>query len=242
MCGQLLVAFRLLHWAGCQSSAKAMETMILVGQYDSPFVRRVAITLSLYGMAFERKVLSVFTDFEAVLAINPLGKVPVLELTDGERLFDSRMILDYLDELVDRETSLMPRNRTDRLRVLRVEAVALGLAEKSFERGIEFARRNPEKIDIQWAERLKRQILSALSWLENLQPSPWLCCDRLTRADITCAVTFTFLREKQQITLAPGVYPALEAHCAHCEGLPEFKASPYSAVEAASSGWRPREL
>lgn len=216
--------------------------MILVGQYDSPFVRRVAITLNLYGMAFERKVLSVFTDFEAMLAINPLGKVPVLELEDGERLFDSRMILDYLDGLVDEETTLMPRSRPDRLRVYGVEAVALGLTEKSYERGIEFTRRNPEKVDIQWAERLKRQILSALSWLELLQPDPWLCGDKLTRADITCAVAFTFLREKQQVKLAPGVYPALEAHCAHCEDLPEFKASPYSAKEAASSGWRPREL
>ncbi len=216
--------------------------MILVGQYDSPFVRRVAITLNLYGMPFERKVLSVFTDFEAMLAINPLGRVPVLELENGERLFDSRMILDYLDGLVDTERKLMPCKLPDRLRVLGVEAVALGLAEKSYERGIEFARRDPEKVDIQWAERLKRQILSALSWLETLRPNPWLCGDTLTRADITCAVAFTFLREKQQITLGPGVYPLLEAHCAHCEGLPEFKASPYSATEAASSGWRPREL
>ncbi|MDH3469400.1 MAG: glutathione S-transferase family protein, partial [Gammaproteobacteria bacterium] len=92
--------------------------MILVGQYDSPFVRRVAITLNLYGMHFERKVLSVFTDFEAMLAINPLGRVPVLELENGERLFDSRMILDYLDGLVDTERKLMPCKLPDRLRVL----------------------------------------------------------------------------------------------------------------------------
>ena len=136
----------------------------------------------------------------------------------------------------------MPRDQRERLRVLAVEAVALGLAEKSYERGIEFARRNPEKVDILWAERLQRQILSALSWLEILRPSPWLCGDRLTRADITSAVAFTFLREKQQVTLAAGMYPALEAHCAYCEDLPEFKASPYSAEEAASSGWRPPEL
>ena len=216
--------------------------MILVGQYDSPFVRRVAITLNLYGMPFERKVLSVFTDFESMLAINPLGRVPVLELDDGERLFDSRMILDYLDGLVGVERSLVPCKLPDRIRVLSVEAVALGLAEKSYERGIEFARRDPEKVDIRWAERLKRQILSALSWLEALQPSPRFCGNKLTRADITCAVAFTFLREKQQITLVPGVYPMLEAHCTCCEGLPAFKASPYSATEAASSGWRPRKL
>src|SRR5262249_57239123 len=74
--------------------------MILIGQYDSPFVRRVAVTLHCYDLPFERRVLSVFTDFDAMLTINPLGKVPVLQLDDGERLFDSRAILDYLDSLV----------------------------------------------------------------------------------------------------------------------------------------------
>ena len=60
--------------------------MILVGQYDSPFVRRVAVTMNFYRMPFERQVLSVFSDFDAMLLINPLGKVPVLQLDNGERL------------------------------------------------------------------------------------------------------------------------------------------------------------
>ena len=71
--------------------------MILYGQYDSPFVRRVAVAMNHYGMPFERRVLSVFQDFEAMLAVNPLGKVPVLEFDDGAVLADSRAILDYLD-------------------------------------------------------------------------------------------------------------------------------------------------
>ena len=77
--------------------------MILVGQYDSPFVRRVAITMNFYGLSFERRVLSVFTDFDEMLKVNPLGKVPVLELDNGELLFDSRLIIDYLDRLVPEE-------------------------------------------------------------------------------------------------------------------------------------------
>ena len=53
-------------------------------------------------MPFERQVLSVFADFDAMLLINPLGKVPVLQLDNGERLFDSRAILDHLDEQAER--------------------------------------------------------------------------------------------------------------------------------------------
>ena len=216
--------------------------MKLIGQYDSPFVRRVAVAMNHYGMSFERKALSVFADFEEMLTLNPLGRVPVLVLDDGECLFDSRMILDYLDELVPNERRLVPSELTERRQVLRIEAIALGLAEKCYERGIEFARRNPEKIDYEWTARLKKQILSALHWLEAFQPEPWFCYSRFTHADITCAVALTFLREKQQIRLEPGAYPALDRHCNRCEKLPEFNASKYSAAEAARSGWRAREL
>lgn len=72
--------------------------MILVGQMDSPFLRRVAVTMNFYGIPFERQSLSVFADQKALGAINPLGKVPALVLDDDEVLFDSQMILDYLDE------------------------------------------------------------------------------------------------------------------------------------------------
>jgi glutathione S-transferase len=71
--------------------------MILVGQIDSPFLRRVAVTMNFYGIPFERLLLSAFTDQKALRAINPLGKVPALVLDDDEVLFDSQMILDYLD-------------------------------------------------------------------------------------------------------------------------------------------------
>ena len=216
--------------------------MILVGQYDSPFVRRVAITMNCYGLSFERRVLSVFADFDEMLKVNPLGKVPVLELDNGELIFDSRLIIDYLDRLIPEKNRLVPSEPESRMQVLRVEAVALGLAEKSYERGLEFARRNQDKIDIVWADRLKKQVVSALSWLESQAPDPWFCGDKMTQADITGAVALTFLREKQQVRINQGDYPCLEALCNRCEALPVFKASAYSAKEAAQSGWTPRNL
>jgi glutathione S-transferase len=74
--------------------------MILVGQYDSPFVRRVAISLRLLDIAHERDTRSVFGDFDAMRTVNPLGRIPSLVLDDGETLIESAAILDHLDSLV----------------------------------------------------------------------------------------------------------------------------------------------
>jgi glutathione S-transferase len=217
-------------------------TMILVGQYDSPFVRRVAVTLNHYGHSFERRPLSVFRDFDAVLAFNPLGKVPVLTLDDGESLFDSRIILDYLDGLAAPELRLVPTAESDRHRVLRVEAIAVGLCEKLYERGYEFARRDTDKQDLRVVARTERQIRSALDWLEALRPSPWLHGTRFTRADMTAAIAVTYMREKHEGFVSPSEHPGLQALCDICERTEHFHDAAYSAVEAERSGWRPRQV
>jgi glutathione S-transferase len=74
--------------------------MILIGQYDSPFVRRVAIALRLYGMAYEHRPWSTFGDADRIAPFNPLRRVPTLVLDNGEVLIESTAILDHLDELV----------------------------------------------------------------------------------------------------------------------------------------------
>jgi glutathione S-transferase len=215
---------------------------VLVGQYDSPFVRRVAVALHHYGVAFERRILSTFTDFGTMLELGPLGKVPVFLLTDGEHLWDSRAILDFLHGQAPPERLLLPREEPARRQVLRVEAVALGLAEKAYERGLEFARRAAGTQDPVWIARLERQIASALAWLEAQRPAPFLCVGTFSTADVTAAVAFTFIREKWPRLVSSGAYPALEMHCAGCESMPAFQAARYSATEAARSGWRPEPV
>ena len=214
--------------------------MILIGQYDSPFVRRVAIALHHYGLPFERRVLSVFKDFDDMLAINPLGKVPCLELDDGEMLFESRAIIDYLEGLVPVGKRLAPLQEPDRRRVLKVETVGIGLAEKIYERGIERARRSPGTSDPEWCERLERQIRSATGWLEACAPSPWFCGSGFTRADLAVAVAMQYLAR-----VLPELYDAsrlagLHEHRARCEALTAFTAVQDSLSEALASGWSPR--
>src|SRR5438105_15653630 len=77
-----------------------LSQMILIGQYDSPFVRRVAIAMRLYGIAYEHRAWSTFRQADKLSVYNPLLRVPTLVLDAGEVLIDSVVMLDYLDELV----------------------------------------------------------------------------------------------------------------------------------------------
>lgn len=182
--------------------------------------------------------MSVFRDFDAVLALNPLGKVPVLAFDDGESLFDSRTILDYLDGLVAPELRLVPAAEPDRRRVLRVEAIAAGLCEKLHERGYEFARRDTDKQDLRVAARTEQQIRSALDWLEALRPSPWLHGTRSTRADMTAAIAATYMHRKHEGFASLSEQPGLQALCDKCEATKQF----YPAAKAERSGWRSRQV
>ncbi len=201
--------------------------MILTGQYDSPFVRRVAVTLQHYGMAYERRVLSVYSDFAQTLAVNPLGKVPALELDDGEVLFDSQMILDHLDELAGLEKALTPAEGPPRRQVLRRMTVAQGLAEKAVALRVELFHRAPGTTDPAWAERLEQQVRSSLNWLEAQAPDPWFDGTGLRQDDVTAAVTQTFLANKLPDLMAAESCPKLGRLAAACEALPAFQAAPF---------------
>ncbi len=105
--------------------------MILIGQYNSSFVRRVGIALTLYGLPFEHRPWSVFGDADKIRAYNPLVRVPTLVLDDGEVLIESHSILDYLDSLVPADQAMFPRAEPARHQALKVAALATGLADKA---------------------------------------------------------------------------------------------------------------
>jgi glutathione S-transferase len=203
--------------------------MILTGQYDSPFVRRVAIALHHYGLAFKRNAISAYGDFDALLALNPLGKVPALELEDGSLLADSALILDYLDHCVGPEKALLPGVAALRAHLLRHMGIAVGLAEKAVEYRSETVRRPEDKRDAPRVDRVVAQIGAALLWLEKHTPDAgFLAGERLTHADIASAVAIMFILNKNPEHLgAEGDFPRLRAHTAHCEALDAFAAAPF---------------
>jgi glutathione S-transferase len=199
--------------------------MILIGMFDSPFVRRVAISMNLYGMPFEHRNWSVGPDFELIRQYNPLGRVPTLVLPDGEALVESSAILDYLDERAGPERALLPPSGRDRRAALRLMSIAVGAAEKGVLQIYETVFRPAEKRHQPWVDRCSAQMHAALAELERAaagSSSDWLIGNRMSQADITVSCVYTLLTGAPAIDHAKFSYPKLAALVARCEALPEF--------------------
>jgi glutathione S-transferase len=198
--------------------------VILIGQYDSPFVRRVAIALRLYDIAYEHCAWSVFADGEKIERYNPLRRVPTLILDDGEVLIESTAILDHLDERVGPARALVADHGPDRRRTLKVCALAMGLADKAV--SLLYERVLHQETSPVWLDRCRAQITAAAAALEAERasvPGPYWFGAAIGHADIAAACALRFTREAH-----PGIFdeqraPALAAHAARCESLPVFK-------------------
>jgi glutathione S-transferase len=198
--------------------------MFLIGQYDSPFVRRVAIALRLYGIAFEHKPWSTFGDAEKIAPYNPLRRVPTLVLDSGESLIESHIILDYLDELVGEEKAMIAPLGAERRRHLRICALATGLGDKSVSLVYESVLRK-EQLRL-WVERCEAQVSGALDVLEKeraAMSAPYFFGERIGHSDIAVACVLRFTTEAHPHLYNAARYPALAALAARCEALPAFR-------------------
>src|SRR5438067_7328585 len=175
--------------------------MFLIGQYDSPFVRRTAIALRLYGLAFEHRPWSTFGDGDKIAPYNPLRRVPTLVLDSGEALIESTAILDYLDELArDADKiageAMLPARGAERRRHLRICALASGLGDKAVSLLYERVLRK-EQLAL-WVERCESQIADVLKALEAERAkvtTPYWLGMRIGHADIAVACVVRFTRE-----------------------------------------------
>jgi glutathione S-transferase len=197
--------------------------MILIGQFDSPFVRRVAISMRLMDVPFEHYPWSVFGDAEKIARYNPLMRVPTLVLDGGEALLESAAILDALEDFSD--TPMMPLDAGDRRKALRVCALATGIADKAVSLTYESIIHN--RATPAWVERCLSQIAGALGQLElsrTAHPTEWWFGETIGFADVTVACVLRFLGDAHpgMFDLAEG-WPLLAAHAARCEALPVFQ-------------------
>jgi glutathione S-transferase len=198
--------------------------MILIGQYDSSFVRRVGIALRLYDMPFEHRPWSVLGDADRIAAFNPLTRVPTLVLDDGEVLVDSVTILDHLDELAGADRALHPRAGPARRASLRIAALAAGIADKTV--SLFYERVLHETASARWEERCLKQIRGTLAALEAdrlARSGRYWFGERIGHADIAVAASLRHMRDSHPDLADLAAFPALAAHCEELEAMPVFR-------------------
>jgi glutathione S-transferase len=197
--------------------------VILIGQYDSPFVRRVAVALTTYGVAFEHRDWSGFGDVDKIAGHNPLRRVPTLVLRDGRAVVDSATILEFIDDVVGHERATLARNGADRLECLRLAAFAAGVADKGVSLVYEGAFREGLPM---WVARCTAQIDDTLDLLDAeraARPGVWLFGDMLSHADVMLATMYKFIEESLPGSFDLKRRDALTRHSASCEALPLFQ-------------------
>jgi glutathione S-transferase len=203
--------------------------MQLIGMLDSPYVRRVAISLQLLELPFEHRSISVFRTFEQFRQINPVVKAPSLVCDDGTVLIDSTLILDYAEALAAPRKSLVPTGVPDRQHALRVLGLVLAACEKCvsiiYERNV----RPPEKLHQPWVSRVTGQLLAAYDALEaEIVRRPLVATrDTIDQAGVTTAVVWHFTQMLLPEVVDASRHPALCDFSSRAEALAEFKAAPH---------------
>lgn len=168
--------------------------MKLIGTYLSPFSRRVAVALISRGVAYTHEDLNGYLSPEKARELNPVGKVPVLILDEGEALIDSAAILDHLNEIFGPGHALIPPSGAARRAVLRAAAIATTIYEQSSARYFEERRPGghvlPELVD-----RYRQQTIGGLKALEAAsKPSGPISGHSLNLATISALVAVDYVR------------------------------------------------
>ena len=146
--------------------------MILRSSPSSPFGRKVRIAVSLLGFDGDVKIEPADTTDvnDNVRARNPLGKIPVLIAEDGVAYYDSRVILDYLDDRA-RGGKIVPRDSKARLAALRLQALCDGILDASILTIYETRWRKAEAHEPKWLEHQAGKVTRALAALEAAPPA-----------------------------------------------------------------------
>jgi glutathione S-transferase len=197
--------------------------MMLIGQYDSPFVRRVGIALRTYGLDFEHQPWSTFGDADKIAKHNPLRRVPTLVMDDRTAYVESAAILTVIDDKVGPERASLARHGEDGLALLRIAGFAAGAADKGV--SLLYERVLREAAFPLWVDRCRLQIGETLDLLEaerQLRPTRYLFDDALSHADVMLTTMWSFVSEALEGEFEWSRWPALDAHAKDCEALPIF--------------------
>ena len=204
--------------------------MQLIGMLDSPYVRRVAISLQLLGIPFEHRSISVFDGYAEFQMINPVVRAPSLLCDDGEVLMDSTLILEYAEAVANPGKSLMPSDISERQHALCVIGLALAACDKSVTIIYERDRRSAAKFHEPWMVRVMDQLLAAYGMLESkLLHRPLAAGGAIDQAGVSVAVAWNFTQATSPEYVNAPDYPVLSEYSRNAERLPSFRAAPHGS-------------
>jgi len=191
----------------------------------SPYARKVRIVLSEKRMDCELELVNVLEANHAATAYNPLGKIPVLLLDDGTPLYDSRVIVEFLDN-ISPISRLIPDDNRERIAVRRWEALADGVLDAGVLAFREASRPNKEQ-DTALLERQVGKIARGLAQMaEDLGERTWCHNDKYSLADIAvgCCLGWLDFRKPGGIDWR-GKHTALVRHFAKLSKRAAFAAT-----------------
>ena len=167
--------------------------MKLIGSLTSPYVRKVRIVANEKHIELDFVVDVPWNPDTKVGDFNPLGKIPVLVLDDGATLFDSRVIVEYLDSVTP-VSRLIPEANRQRIAVKRWEALADGITDAAALIFIERAQRAPEHQSAAWILRQEQSVFRGLEAMsEELGEKKWCTGDLMNLADVATGCALGYL-------------------------------------------------
>lgn len=172
--------------------------MKLIGSYTSPYVRKISVILLEKGLCFQLINATPWEDDPRVIAVNPLGKVPVLITPQGESIFDSPIIAQYLD-LVCPEPALLPADPLHALRVRQLEALADGVTDAAMAI-VRECQRQADRQNEGFILHQRGKIRRGLDALElSARQGQWLNTKALSLADIAVACSLGFINFRRMM-------------------------------------------
>ncbi len=169
------------------------KTIHLIGSLASPYVRKVRIVMAEKRLEYQFDLEDVWSPGTRIQDANPLGKVPCLIMEDGGALFDSRVIVEYLDTLTP-VAKLIPPNGRERAEVRTWEALADGVCDAAILARLEQMQRPAEQQSPQWIERQMNKVHAGVASMgQGLADKPWCNGHAYSLADITVGCTLGYL-------------------------------------------------
>ncbi|MGD0643242.1 MAG: glutathione S-transferase N-terminal domain-containing protein [Roseiarcus sp.] len=200
--------------------------LVLRSSPASPFGRKVRIAAAILGLSERIEVVAADTNDpeEPLRRQNPLGKIPALIAEDGEAIFDSRVILEYLDWLAGAD-ALIPRDPAARFQALTLQALADGVMDAAILQIYEQRFREPALRSTKWLDHQADKVTRALAALEKRPPES--SARHVGAIALACALGYLDLRfEGLWRSAHPRLAAWLEAFAA---GVPAFEATRFRA-------------